>query len=244
MPRKPPKQRTLSVTEGCEPSNFAAWKKATRLSDVVTERLSKMPRDEQHEAEADFGEPGRYDRWRRQFVEQLLSAELIQGRHTIYAAAPGVPPHVINEITPEIMVGLTLYSATDSAKGKRLELINIRIGLEAGDGRNNESARADAARAQPESLAAHADDRPTQPLDGLSRREIRELAIKACATPRTIDWWQQSKTDRRLGYLDWLRKEHKLEVSKLYGYGSDSWEASENKFKRDNGLLKPKSLNR
>jgi hypothetical protein len=244
MPRNPPKQRTLSVTEGCEPSDFAAWKKATRLSDVVTERLAKMPRDEQHEAEAEFGEPGRYDRWRRRKVEELLKAELIQGRHAIYAAYPGEPPHEINEIAPELIVGLTLDSATNSSKGRRRELINIRVGLEAGDGRDDKSTRANLARELPNSLAAREDCRPKQSLAGLSRKEVRELAIKACATPRPIEWWQQSKADRRRGYLDWLRKQHQFEAAKLYGYGSDSWEASENKFKRDHGLLKSKSPNR
>jgi hypothetical protein len=244
MPRKPPKQRTLSVTEGCEPSDFAGWKKATRLSDVVTERLAKMPRDEQHEAEAEFGEPGGYDRWRRRKVEEILKVELIQGRHAIYAAYPGEPPHEINEIAPEIMVGLTLDSARNSAKDRRRELINIRVALEAGDGCDDKSTGANVAREPPNSLAAREDDRPKQSLAGLSRKEVRKLAIKACAIPKPIEWWQKSKTDRRLGYLDWLRKEHRFEAAKLYGYSPDSWEASENKFKRDHGLLKPKSLNR
>ena len=124
---------------------MVAWNQATWLCDVVTERLAKLPRDKEHQAQADYNNPGAYERWRRRRVEQLLNTELIEGWHAIYAANPGEPPHEINQIAPEIMVHVTLDSEKNAARGKRIELINMRLVLGAGEAsRSAPKARAKA----------------------------------------------------------------------------------------------------
>ena len=75
-------------------------------------------------------------------------------------------------------------------------------------------------------------------LTRMSKEEIRLHAIDVCASPNQLDWWHKGPADRRVGYATHLASQHHLNVVRASGYGADSWDASENKYKKPRGLLK------
>jgi hypothetical protein len=76
---------------------------------------------------------------------------------------------------------------------------------------------------------------------GLGRKDKRALAIDACASPDQLQWWNTGKDARRKGYADWIVKTYEFKVTGAYGFGADSWEASEIEYKRNRNLLTGKS---
>ena len=74
-------------------------------------------------------------------------------------------------------------------------------------------------------------------LSVVSREEIRQHAIDACAAPNQLDWWQKGPDDRRAGYAAHLTT-HRLNVVRAIGDGADSWDATENRYKKSIGRLK------